>query len=253
LLYNFLIHETITSTRFRKTNRMKKLTTMFRFDLLNLIYPSVCAGTGQLLLPTEQHVSQFCFAKLPQTNFFNHPDQNMLLDQFIVSPAIRMAVAGYWYNSSEPLSRIMHKLKYNDRPQIGHTLGYQLGTDTASSLFWKDVDCLMPIPLHRERLRKRGYNQAEMIANGLASATKIPVETIVLQRTRNNSTQTKLNREQRLKNTEGLFTATKNNYNCVVIVDDIITTGATIAAAAHALAQSGVAEVRVCSIGAAAF
>ncbi len=224
----------------------------FSKALLNLVYPATCAGTGSLLLPNEKWVSQFCLATLPKTQFFAFPANNMLLDQFVAVPEIRMAAAGYWYQAKQPIGSIIHKLKYNNKPEIGNVLGSHIFSETKESDFWKDVDCLVPIPLHVKRLRERGYNQSEYIANGIGQASGIPVMSDMLQRTRNNKSQTKMNRVQRLKNTEGLFVANETSSRCVVLVDDIITTGATVVAATAALSEAGVTEVRVCAIGTAA-
>jgi competence protein ComFC len=148
---------------------------------------------------------------------------------------------------------IMHLIKYRNKPRFAKYLGELLAAWVPEELL-SDVDALVAVPLYPGRQRKRGYNQSHLLAAGLAvSRAALPVIDGALQRVRDTASQTKLDREERLKNMQGAFRVDAGRAGQVggkrlLLVDDTITTGATIAAAAKSLLDAGAIAVRVLSI-----
>ncbi|MCL2220357.1 MAG: ComF family protein [Chitinispirillia bacterium] len=158
------------------------------------------------------------------------------------------------YDYDDTLSVIARHIKYKGKSQ----LAYHTGAISAKFIpddFWAGIDFLIPVPLHKSRMRKRGYNQAEHFARGLSEARPIPlIRTDLLTRTRNTGTQTKLDREGRLENLIGAFAVNPRNLDNItgkniILVDDILTTGATTEACTDELLRAGCASVRVLSLG----
>lgn len=147
--------------------------------------------------------------------------------------------SAFTYN--EKIRTLIHELKYNNRPVIGRIMGREIALKLRG-LIQTEGSVLLPVPLHKKRLRKRGYNQSEKICEGFADIINIPVETGLLIRRKNNSSQTALNSSGRAENVKGIFeteTAAVHPETTIFIVDDLITTGATTREAAGELKKQG--------------
>ena len=203
------------------------------------------------LLYNEQGVCLQCIYKLPRTNNFNKPDNNvevLLAGRF---PFVRIA-AFSMFTKEGSLQSIVHELKYNNKPFIGELIGNIFGLDMLNSSFISTIDVIVPVPLHPKKKSMRGYNQAEAFAVGLSNAMSIPLSTDILIRIIHNPTQTKLSKSQRWENVEGIFdvkdiSVFENKH--ILIVDDIITTGSTIEACAKALLKCKNVRISVATIG----
>lgn len=144
-------------------------------------------------------------------------------------------------------------LKYQGRSDIGTFLGRQFGFELMKSELYKPITAIIPVPLHPKRYKERGYNQAEVIANGLSEAMGVPVVTDVLLRNINTQTQTKKSRTERMKNMEGAFSIRnleKIQKGHILLLDDVLTTGATLETCAQTLLDS--VDVKI-SIGTLAY
>jgi len=149
-------------------------------------------------------------------------------------------VTAYLYNKGNAVQQLVHKLKYRGMKEIGIFLGEALGREMAGVLDDSSISCIIPVPLHPKKLRKRGFNQSEVIAQGISNITGLPVNTSVLCRKSFTSTQTRKSKYERWQNVESIFglrdpEKIKNSH--ILLVDDVITTGATIEACAHTLLQ----------------
>lgn len=145
------------------------------------------------------------------------------------------------FSYSEKIRTLIHELKYNNRPDIGRIMGREIALKL-KGLIGNETSVLLPVPLHRNRLRKRGYNQSEKICEGFAEIINIPVETELLIRRKNNVSQTTLNASGRSENVKGIFgpgPAVVDHDNTIFIVDDLITTGATTREAVSELKKQG--------------
>jgi len=152
------------------------------------------------------------------------------------------------------MSRLIFRLKYDGYTEVGFELGRIYGHNLASSGFTEGIDCLVPVPLHKRKERKRGFNQSLVIAEGISSSTGIPVSTGYLVRKTSTATQTVRSRIERWRNVEGIFTVERADEiagSHVLLVDDVITTGSTIDACCSALMAATDIKVSVVSLAVA--
>jgi len=159
-----------------------------------------------------------------------------------------------FYRKGNQVQKILHHLKYSGGKEIGAFLGNMYGIQLVQNEQWKTIDMIIPIPLHKKKEKKRGYNQSEWIAKGLSAGMQIPYNTKLLIRTEFTETQTKKNRFSRWKNVEEVFQLTdievlRNKH--VLICDDVLTTGATLEAAIHKLLATPSVKVSVATLATA--
>jgi ComF family protein len=202
-----------------------------------LLFPNLCMGCSNVLSKNENILCFVCENSLPKTNF--HLDtENIIFKKLYGRIPIENATALFYFNKGNTVQRLMHLLKYNDKKEIGKYLGKMLGKDLAECENFKSITTVIPIPLHEKKLRIRGYNQSEYFALGIAEAMRINIATNVLQRIENTETQTGKNRFERWDNVKNAFVlkneSTIENHH-VLLVDDVVTTGATLEACAQHL------------------
>lgn len=206
-------------------------------DLLSLFSPPACGACGTALVRGEQTLCVNCLMKLPQTNL-HRVRNNMIEKSFWGRIHIENATSFFFFTKGSDFQHLLHALKYKGRSDIGVYLGKRFGNDLVSEPAFRHFDRIIPVPLHRDKLKKRGYNQSEMIARGLSAVLKVPVDTKTLVRTTYTETQTKKSRIERWDNVKSVFAAnpaTNLNGRHILLVDDVLTTGATIEGCAQAL------------------
>ena len=145
----------------------------------------------------------------------------------------------------------MHSLKYKGNTEVGENLGKLLGHRLQKSSLYSKIDLIIPVPLHPKKEKKRGYNQSECIANGLAEVLQTPVDTNCLTRIKATDSQTKKGRYTRYENMEEVFSLVQPSAIAdkhVLLVDDVITTGATLEACANALLKKGASQISIAAI-----
>ncbi len=219
-------------------------------DIGSLIYPSVCNGCGNTLFRHETVICNLCYVSLPKTNFHLLPD-NPVQRIFYGRAEIRHAGSFLQFQKKGSVQKMLHALKYRSKPEVGHLLGKWYGQDLKKSEIFGDHDVIIPVPLHKKRLRKRGYNQSEHIARGLAEELNIPVVNDVLLKKHFTETQTFKSREERWQNTMNSFEIRKSETllgKKILLVDDVITTGATTEACIFQLNKASQNPVSVASI-----
>ncbi|MBX9892116.1 MAG: ComF family protein [Chitinophagaceae bacterium] len=201
-------------------------------DLRSLLFPHYCFGCGTDALPYDTSLCARCQLSLPETGFFQQTD-NPVAASFIGRIPIVQAGAGYFYTKESLLQELLQQLKYKQQPVIGKVLGRYIGYMLAESPLYASIDVLLPLPLNAKKLHIRGYNQAAEICTGISEVWQKPVLTHVLERTMHTETQTNKNRLSRWQNMQGSFrvwdTAAIQGKH-VLLVDDVITTGATLEA-----------------------
>ena len=206
--------------------------------LLDLIAPRPCIMCGGRLDIDEEFICRPCHEELPRTHYDRQPYDNKMAQLFWGLMPIERAAAWLYYAPSTRTSQIIYDLKYHNKPDIGFCMGRTMTREFKDSGFFEGIDHIIPIPLAKERQRKRGYNQSAMIARGISRETGIPVEEQAVIRLHFEQSQTKLDRWERLKNVEQQFVADKPDSwagKHILLVDDVATTGATIIACANAL------------------
>lgn len=206
-------------------------------DLLSLFSPPVCCACATVLVRGEQTLCVNCLMKLPQTNFHRMRD-NMIEKSFWGRIRIERATSFFFFVKGNDFQHLLHALKYKGRSDIGVYLGKRFGNELVTHPDFRHFDRIIPVPLHTDKLKKRGYNQSEMIARGMSKAMNIPVDTKTLIRSTFTETQTKKSRIERWENVKSVFAAnpdTNLNGCHILLVDDVLTTGATIEGCAQAL------------------
>ncbi|MBR2618537.1 MAG: ComF family protein [Paludibacteraceae bacterium] len=214
-------------------------------DLYRLLFPSLCVGCGRPLVATEQEVCLGCLHAFARTHFYRQAD-NQVEQLFWGKVPIEKAMAWCYFVKGGTMQCLLHALKYKNKPQLGVQLGRQMAMECAG--WFENVDVLVPIPLHANRLRHRGYNQAMCVAKGIGLVTGIAVDEGLLLRHAPTTTQTNKRVYERWQNTLGIFSVSsaKELYQRkhIVLIDDVITTGATLASAVHTL-QSVVTDIKI--------
>lgn len=212
-------------------------------DFIHLIFPHVCTGCGSDIIDNKHQLCLQCLTELPVTNFFAQPE-NPVEQKFYGRMQVRNAAAGYFFTKDSLMQALIYDLKYKGNKDIGFYLGKMLAAFLVNNDRFAGVDLLIPLPLNARREKKRGYNQATALCNGIASVWKKPVMEKAVMRKVNTETQTHMGRITRWQNMDGVFTvaqpATIEDKH-VLLVDDIITTGASLeACGAEILKISGV-------------
>jgi ComF family protein len=201
-------------------------------DFLHLFFPHICTGCGSDVIDDKEQLCLKCFSELPSTDFFNHPD-NPVEQTFYGRLAVRNAAAGYFFTKESLLQHLLIQLKYRNNKDIGFYLGKLLGRMLLESDRFSEVDALIPLPLNPKREKKRGYNQATALCDGISEVWNKPVIEKVVVRKVFTETQTHKGRISRWQNMDGVFEVTDAasiQGKHLLLVDDVITTGATLEA-----------------------
>ncbi|MCK5857226.1 MAG: ComF family protein [Bacteroidales bacterium] len=223
--------------------------------LVDLFYPRLCMACGRSLLKHEHVICSYCTVQLPKTNFHKITD-NPIETVFWGRADIKAATAYYKYTKDGKVQHLIHQFKYKGFREIGVYIGALLGKLLQESNRFTDIDIIIPVPLHKSKLRKRGFNQSELFARGLEKTMKAVVIDDNLYRKIASSTQTKKSRWERYKNVNDIFgirDASLFENKKLLLVDDVITTGSTIEACASILNQIEGVEVSVVAMASAAF
>jgi ComF family protein len=198
-------------------------------SLLHLAFPHICSGCGNDMLSRESMLCMRCLETMPETNFELYPD-NPVEKKFWGRLHLAAAAAQFYFTTNSLIQELMHQLKYRGNRELGIQLGRIMGQRILRSNRFP-VEALIPLPLFPERERKRGYNQAALLCEGIAETLKIPVYHHVVSRPRHTATQTKKGKIERWKNIEGRFQLIDANAirdKHIMLVDDVVTTGATL-------------------------
>jgi len=220
-------------------------------DFISLLYPRVCAACGNSLFKNEEVVCTFCLYHLPKTNY--HLMDDSPLDKVFWGRAqLAHTAALYNFQKKGKVQHLIHQLKYKGRMDVGVYMGKILGADLVKTEAFQDITKVVPVPLHPAKQRKRGYNQSEQIAIGLAKAMNIEMDATSFVRTFNTETQTRKSRFARWENVKEIFKVMApeelaNRH--ILLVDDVITTGATLESAAHILLAIEGVKLSVACIG----
>lgn len=219
--------------------------------LLELLYPHLCLACEQAQPALDSCLCYRCHYQLTPTQFQTETP-NPVLDRFWGRVELEHAATCFAFSKGGLLQHLIHQLKYGHQPQIGIELGLYYGQLLSDAPPYHDVEAVVPVPLHPVKQRLRGYNQAEQFAQGIADALELPCLAACLVRTQNTESQTQKSRLARFANVETVFevaTPATIQGKHVLLVDDVITTGATLEACAKQLLM--VEGVRV-SVGAIA-
>ena len=218
---------------------------------IHLIYPHNCEGCGTDILNDNSYLCTKCLYQLPQTGFIanaNNPVEKKLYGRI----KVEQAGAGFYFTKDGLLQHLVGQLKYKNNKEMGLYLGRLIGHQLKATLRFDEVEALIPLPLNEKKLSKRGYNQAEIICEGIASVWNKPIITDAVIRLIDTATQTNKSLTDRWDNIEGAFAiadASKIEGKHVALIDDILTTGASIESCGHELLKVKGVKLSVISVG----
>ena len=223
-------------------------------DLMSLIYPRHCEACEANLLKHEEFICTLCLINLPKSNYHKN-NTSELSYVFAGRIPLQNALCFYIFEKSGRVQQLLHAIKYQNQKELAEFIGKLYAKDLKETEVLKHVDVVLPIPLHTKKLKQRGYNQSEWFAKGIARELNLKLDTTLLKKVNSTSTQTNKKKFERWENVEGVFelqNAGSLTNKHVLIVDDVITTGATIEAAWQALKDVEGIKVSVLSIAFAA-
>ena len=229
-------------------------------EVADLFYPSLCPVCGRPLVDGETFFCTACAYALPRMPLAPL-DDNPVIWQLAGQLPLDRAAAFLRYAKDSAVQVLFERFKYGDEPKLAFQLGRMAAERWAERGLFEGVDAFVPVPLHPERAASRGYNQSEWIARGLASVSAVPVETRVLQRSVRTDTQTKKNAWDRFSNMEGVFALAPGAGRpggpvCgrhLMLVDDVLTTGATLTACGRTLLKGGAGRISLFALALAGF
>lgn len=226
------------------------LITRFR-EFFQLFFPETCEVCNDSLRYGEHLICTDCILNFPQIymhNLEHNPTEQLFIGQV---PFLR-ATSFFNYQKHTGYAHLIHKLKYQHRDDIGVWLGEMFGVELQKSGFLDGIDVIVPIPLHRKREKKRGYNQSTVLARGIANITGVAILDTAVIRVVNTNTQTRKSKTERAKNVQDIFQVSNANAlknKNILIIDDVITTGATCVSCAKTILQNAeVASISFASI-----
>ena len=205
-------------------------------DFFKLIFPKLCSACNNTLFKNEKTICTNCIVTLPKTNF-HLEKENPVAKVFWGRVKIEMATSFYSFSKKGRVQNLLHQLKYKGVKEVGSVVGELMGLGWNYSEGFEEVDIIVPVPLHKNKFKKRGYNQSEWIAVGVSKAMGIPINTNSLFRKEDSQTQTNKKRYKRWENVGEIFGISNEDLSGkrVLLVDDVVTTGATIEACAQLL------------------
>lgn len=224
----------------------------YLIDFFNLFFPDLCVVCNSHLVAQEELICTKCLYNLPKTNYHKEIS-NPVSQLFWGRTKVEFATAYFMFSKGSKYQGMMHKFKYHGYKEIGFVLGKALGNQLKNS-FFNQVDVIIPVPLHKSKLKKRGYNQSEWIANGLSETLQKPVDVKSFIRSVATETQTRKSRFERWKNVKNIFKITNEKAlegKHVLLVDDVVTTGSTLEACTNVILKVKNTKVSIAALAVA--
>lgn len=211
-----------------------------RRDLSALLFPPVCPACGRPLVPGEEFVCTYCLLSAPLTEFWNEADNPLFRKFWGLVPVERAAALLFYVRGSE-WRRLIHAFKYRGAWRAARSMGSWLGRYLAESGLYGTVDLVVPLPLHPLKFLRRGYNQAEYVAEGIAAQLGVALDRSSVVRRRNTPSQALRPHRERAANVEGAFAVRhpeRLSGRHILLVDDVVTTGSTLVACIEAILRA---------------
>ncbi|MBO9573707.1 MAG: ComF family protein [Chitinophagaceae bacterium] len=225
-------------------------TSIFFDSVINLLYPQLCLGCGSGRISGKQIICLDCADALPVTDFHLYRN-NPAAKVFVGRIPVEHVSAHAYFNKHSVMQNLLHQLKYKGKKEIGLYFGRRMGEALKGCDKYNEIDALVPLPLFYKRERKRGYNQAAVLCEGISEIMNVPVFKNILVRKENTATQTHKSREERWQNIEGKFELVNEEAvsgKHVLLVDDVLTTGATLEACGRELLKAGNLKLSIATL-----
>jgi ComF family protein len=221
-------------------------------DFMYLFFPNYCRGCEESLVKGEKIICTRCMMDLPKSNYHLERD-NPFFHKFSGRIPVRFVMTLFKFVKRGRVQHLLHALKYKNQPEIGIQLGRVYAADLIAENYKDQFDVIVPVPLHPAKRRKRGYNQSEEFGKGLSEILEIPCTEKFLKRIKVTSTQTRKSRLNRWENVSDVFEVRELEElkgKRILLVDDVVTTGATLEACGMKLLAAGCAEISIACIAA---
>lgn len=222
-------------------------------NVVGLFYPRICAGCDAHLMQKEENLCLKCLHSLPKTYYWDYK-VNPVEQLFFGRLQFSSACAFLHFEKGSITQELMHRLKYQGKKSVGKELGKAFGHTLKEKHWFTDADVIVPVPLHPSKELRRGYNQSNYIADGISEAMDIPSRSKWMKRIRMTDTQTRKSRFDRSENVQDVFEIENPELlrdKNVILVDDVVTTGATLEAAGMCLKEAGIARLYIATIAVA--
>lgn len=222
-------------------NRLPKLVGKYYEGLMALIFPHFCIICSNELNQKSENFCFDCEQDLHFTYFEKYADYSAADQIFWGRIKVENVYALLYYEEGSSTRKILHHIKYNEGKELAHFMGVMMGKKLKSNPKYADIEVLIPIPIHSKKKFSRGYNQSLLIAQGISEELDIPIVDVMYRKTHDKS-QTRKNKDERYKNVKGKFALKKGalqGIKHVLIVDDVLTTGATLEFATRAIYEDG--------------
>jgi ComF family protein len=221
-------------------------------DFIGLFFPRYCAGCEDALAKGEELICTRCILEMPRTRY-HLETENPFYQKLRVRLPVQYVVSMFKFVKAGAVQNILHTLKYRNTPELGQLLGKIYGNELMASDYAGKFDLIVPVPLHESRKRFRGYNQSEEFGKGLGESLMVPCSDEVMKRLQVTTTQTRKSRLRRWENVKEVFAVEDVNSvegKRILLVDDVVTTGATLEAAGKILLDHGCAALSIACIAA---
>lgn len=218
-------------------------------DFVNLLFPQWCAGCLGPLVSGEESVCTFCRSELKISSTYKEKP-NGIVSKFYGKIPVEHAFTMFQFSRKGVIQNLLHRIKYGGYYDMGVWLGNLLGAEIKHEPWISDLNMIVPIPLHKSKLQLRGYNQSEAFARGLSGAIQVPIDEVMVRK-QHTQTQTRKSRMERWVNVSEIFELTRGKFvegKNVLLVDDVITSGATLEAAGSVLIKKGVNKIYIATI-----
>lgn len=222
-------------------------------SFVDTLFPRICPVCNNVLLSHEKHICTKCRIDIPITRY-HMQEFNAMEQLFAGKTPIEKAVGYFFYEKGNPYSNILHNIKYRNNPQLGQYVAKLFAQELLSRDIFRDIDCIIPVPLHHRKKIQRGYNQSEYIAKGFSEVFDIPVHNNIIIAHKSHESQTNKGIYERWLNTQNIFSAQDTQVlenKHVLIVDDVVTTGATLLSAALTIASVPNIKISLATLGVA--